>query len=109
MKRLLHLSLLSALFAGCAGSRIGPPTATNLPASSSFSGVAKILTEADALRIGRGFAQEKRWEVRKIPSKANFVASQREWKMRFGIENRGGPFIVYVNDVSGAVRYVAGE
>src|SRR5438105_371065 len=68
-----------------------------------------MLGEAEALRIGNQFAEEKRWELSRSPTRARFDAARGEWQMFFGIKDRGGPFIVYVNDVTGVVRYVVGE
>ena len=67
------------------------------------------LTEAEALEIGKRFAEEKSWQLKRIPKHANYYGAEQEWQVFFGIVGVGGPYIVYVNDRTKAARFVRGE
>jgi hypothetical protein len=95
--------------AGCASATVQHPSRVAEHSGVPSSATPTILSEADALRIGNRLAEEEGWELRKHPTRARFVASQGEWQIFFHVKNHGGPFIVYVSDMSGVARYIVGE
>ena len=107
MKLFLLFVLLVFIAGGCSASK--PASSKAAPIFVRPPNGSPIMAEAEALRIGKQFAEEKQWDVHKSPTRSRFDAGRGEWQMFFGIKNRGGPFIVYVNDVTGVARYIVGE
>jgi hypothetical protein len=67
--------------------------------------------ETRALQVARDYAEEKRWEIYRFPTRADFDASKSEWRCVIKVKN--GDFVndyfVYVNDITRQVRHVRGE
>jgi hypothetical protein len=110
VKRFIMFGVMLAVAAGCATSKTPtskePVSVITPPPSAS---PRTILTEEEVLRIGKQFAEEKRWEIVRGPSRSMFVEWMGAWQMLFKVKGHGGPFIVYVNDVTGLPHFVKGE
>ena len=102
--------LVATLLVGCCAGKTEfvKPTVEAPPTAPSTI----RLTEADALRIAKQFAEKNTWEIERIPTRArfgDFGTLQDKWQVWFKIKNRGGPFIVYVDDSTGDVLFIVGE
>jgi hypothetical protein len=68
-----------------------------------------LLEKSQALSIGIDYAKAHGWDVKNIWNATTFQKNTGEWQMFFDIQHRHGPYIVYVNDKTKAVRFEQGE
>jgi hypothetical protein len=79
------------------------------PPGSERSVSSGLLSEDQALNIGKQYAEEKGWELKRLPSRAVFGIKPGEWQIVFHLKSRGGPYFVYVNDRTKETRHLRGE